>query len=476
MFKSFEFLSKSLSPLGRPSRDDRRGTTASSLSKSPAKAKRRLGFEGLEQRQMLTGSVTATIDANSNLVLTGGDEDNHVIVSRGTIANQVIIRGGRSVATDSSSGTLMNGLDTPAIYDNVVGGIIFDLGLGNDRLVVTNYTSRGAITGHLGDGNDQFAMESNSAGPVKFTLNNGTAPIFAKVNTNSLVSVDGDAGSDRLALYDALIGGSLTFNGGGSGDRFTSTGTSTTSNKVSGSVQLTPGPGDDTATIFRMAVSGSFRMDDGSAVNSATANFTNLQVNGDILMNMSIKRDYVTLAGENTSTGRFKGKSVTINTGDGNDRVTIDSGVVSSALTLATGNGAEIGDNNTAGVRLSNLTIGSDLVVDSGSDNDNVLLDTITAKNVNLTTQDGDDVVNASRMTVTFSGNYETFNGNDTVILRSSKYSKVTVKLDDQDDTLRVGSVTVTQSAFFNGSTGTNTFVDEGGNVFAILTKLNFKK
>src|SRR5688572_10268899 len=118
------------------------------MSDSPVK-RRRLGFEGLEQRQMLAGNVSATIDGNGNLLLVGNSGDNHVIVSRGSNANQVVIRGGRSVANNDDTGTLMNGLDTPAIYDNFIGGIVFNLGGGNDRLVVTNFTARGgtSITG-----------------------------------------------------------------------------------------------------------------------------------------------------------------------------------------------------------------------------------------------------------------------------------------------------------------------------------------
>jgi hypothetical protein len=443
------------------------------MSKSNSK-RRRLGFEGLEQRQLLTGDVSASIDANLNLILIGDFVDNHVIVTKGSIANQIVVRGGRVTANDVGTDTLINGLETASTFNNVRGGIIFNLGEGNDRLVITNLAVQGNITGNLGDGNDQVGLESSSNGAVKFRLNDGSTPVFGKFSTSGLVNINGNNSSDTLALYDATISGSLTFNGGNSNDRFISTGTSTQTNLVGTNVQLTPGPGNDTADVFRMAVGGNFRIDDGSAVAGSTVKLVNLRANADIIMNMSIKRDFVQVLGENDSTARFQARNVIINTGDDDDRVFIEDGVMVN-LTLTTGNGSEIALDGTAGVRLVGLGVNTDLDVDTGDADDIIFMNFVSAKNLQFYTQNGNDSLTANNITVTQSAVYESFDGVDFLGLHDSKYSKLTIKLDDGDDTLQVRSLNVTQSAFFNGNLGTNIYQDQGGNVFAILTKLNFK-
>jgi hypothetical protein len=438
------------------------------MSKSNSRRSRHLAFEGLERRQLLAGNVSAGLDVNGNLVLSGDLNDNHVVVTRGFFSGTLLVTGGRSVPGDSSTVTRINGETTTQSF-STSGGLILNMSDGSDRVLLTNVGLIGNVTGSLGNGSDQLAFESDDQGPLPFTLNNGNEPNFGNVSMSGLVNVNGNDGNDSLVMFDAIIGGNLTFAGGGGNDLFNSSGTDTDDNVVGGSVQLTPGTGNDSISIFRLAVGANFRVDDGSAATRTNVGITNLRANLDILLNLSVRQDVVTLRGESSGV-RFQARNVTINTGEGWDNVRLEYGTMTN-LTLSTGNGNE-GSASDTGIRLNFLGIGTSFLLDTGDGIDTAFLGNITVDSLRVDMRGGTDRVVANNLNVQ-DAIFTTLDGDDFVGLHESNYDELSVFLGDDDDVLQVRNLDVDVRTTFDGGLGFNTLQNQGGNTFRRLTRTN---
>jgi len=433
-------------------------------------SQRRGGFERLEGRELLTGNVSAGLDVNGNLTLTGDLGNNSVMVTKGFFASQLTVQGGRSNPNDPNSGTTVNG-QTGAVTFNTSGGIVINMGQGDDSVLVTKVGIQGSITGNLGSGSDQFAMESSANGLLSFTLNNGGSPQYGSVSTSGTVDISGNDGSDVFSLNDAVIGGNLNVNGGNGADSFNSVGTNHNTNIVGGSVTITPGADNDATNIRRLAVGQGILVNDGQALNLTRVSLVNVRVNLDITLNLSIRKDVVNLLGEDTSSQRFQARNVVINTGDGTDQVTVDKGIMLN-VTVSTGNG----DDRFAsayGARLTNLAVNDRLYLDTGDGADSAFINNINADVFRVYGLKGNDFITANN-SVARDALIDTGDGADRVGLHdSSTYRLLSVYLDANDDELEARNVTVTQDTLFDGGTGFNTFTDQGGNSFASLTRVN---
>lgn len=439
------------------------------MSKAMFEKRRRLGLEALEQRQLLAGNVSAGLDVNGNLILNGDLQSNHVVVTKGFFAGQLVVSGGRSISNDPDSATFINGQSTPLTF-STSGGLLVNMSSGNDRVLLTNVGLIGNLGGSLGSGGDVLALQSSSRGPISFTLNNGGAPQFGKASVSGFVDVRGDNHNDTFVLYDATVSSNLTFRGGDGNDLFNFTGTAPSNNVVGGSVQLLPGGGNDAINLRRMAVGSNFRVDDGWAATLTRVSLVNLRVNFDVLMNLSIRRDVVTMTGEDAGSNRFQARNVIINTGDGIDRVSVNRGVMVN-LTVSTGAGSEV-DGSTSGVGLNFLTINTQLLLDTGTGNDSAFLGNVNVDMLRVNLQTGSDTVYTNRVDAS-DAVFDTFDGADLVSLRESIYEELSAFLGDHDDTLQARDVSVTDRAYFDGGLGFNTYRNQGGNVYRRLTRVN---
>jgi len=88
----------------------------------------RLGFEALERRAMLAGDVDVVIDGG-DLVITGDDNDNHVIIEGGLLG---------AVTITGADGTTINGSATPLVIPGGFDSIVADLKAGDDTLEINN--------------------------------------------------------------------------------------------------------------------------------------------------------------------------------------------------------------------------------------------------------------------------------------------------------------------------------------------------
>src|SRR5215831_4475178 len=117
---------------------------------------RKLRFESLETRAMLTGTVTATAEGGV-LTLTGDNAGNVVIMRQTGTSTE----GGINVLVQGA-GTKINNLDTGttgnAFTFTGVTDISVDMGSGNDVLTFLNTTIPGSLTIDMEDGNDVLTM------------------------------------------------------------------------------------------------------------------------------------------------------------------------------------------------------------------------------------------------------------------------------------------------------------------------------
>jgi hypothetical protein len=392
------------------------------------------------------------------------------MVTRAFFAGQLVVQGGRSNPSDPSSVTRING-QTGSLTFGTTGGIVLDMGPGDDSVLVTRMSVQGNITGNLGSGNDQLALESHADGLLSFTLNTGNSPTYGKVSASGVVNISANDGSDAFSLYNATIGSNFTFNGGNGPDSIAITGSDHDDSIIGGSVFINPGAGNDSTNIRRTAIGQSITINDGQAASLTRVGLVNVRVNLDITLNLSIRKDIVNVVGEDTTSNRFQARNVVVNTGNGIDQVLVDKGIMRN-VTVSTGDGDDR-PSTAFGARMTNLAINDRLYLDTGTGHVSAFIKNINTDVFRVYTLSGNDSVTANNIQAG-DALFDTGDGNDFVgIHDASTYSVLTILLGSNDDDLEARLVTVTSDTTFNGGLGFNTFTDQGGNSFASLTRVN---
>lgn len=218
------------------------------------------GFEVLEDRVLLAGNVTVAVNAAGDLVITGDNASNQIVIAdfdgdgfadvmglNGTAINGVVngteFTGALPVTTPFVVINLQGGNDELTIDDSNDGATIFgagvggsdfrvDMGAGNDRIVAIDdgtgvgiNLNSGVI--NLGAGND--VLDDNTVGAdidvLDLTINAGAGNDVVRLDTGALrvdnLAINMGAGSDVVVL-DGLFGStganvetlSLTFGAG----------------------------------------------------------------------------------------------------------------------------------------------------------------------------------------------------------------------------------------------------------------------
>jgi len=153
------------------------------------------GFEALERRSMLAGDVDVTFDGG-DLIITGDDNSNHVVVE-GTVAGNVLITG------ENDTTIFLNGVEqtTPLlVLGTEFDSIVVDLNSGDDTLEMNNVEvidliitmDGGADVVRLG------AYEAFAANPATITPASGT------VFVDGLLDIDTGSGADLLEAVRVL--------------------------------------------------------------------------------------------------------------------------------------------------------------------------------------------------------------------------------------------------------------------------------
>ena len=97
--------------------------------------RRRRTFESLENRHLLAGDVFVEVNDGGDLVVTGDDNNNYVIIEGTGVDGQYVVTG------DDGTNIFFNGTQQPGatvVVSNADGSIIVDLNAGDDTLEMNN--------------------------------------------------------------------------------------------------------------------------------------------------------------------------------------------------------------------------------------------------------------------------------------------------------------------------------------------------
>ncbi len=168
------------------------------------KLSRTLRFEALENRTLLTATVTGTIDSNY-LYLTGDSSDSIVVTQAGTATYKV-----QGIGTYIKNAA--NGRVALSQTFSGIEGIIINLPNGNNFVKVSGVSVGLALDITTGNGNDTIQVINvsvvgfqNSYGGVTIEAGNGTNAValsnVSAVGFYGFVNVLGGKGSDAVSEY-----------------------------------------------------------------------------------------------------------------------------------------------------------------------------------------------------------------------------------------------------------------------------------
>jgi hypothetical protein len=462
-------------------------------SSSPNQNRRfRPQIESLESRLALAGNVTVLL-AGPSLYLTGDNLANELrIEGTGpgafTVAGVATSLGGVAAGTRNFTGitniflTMKDGNDTVTFVTAELPGLLsFNGGNQDDELLFGEFAagdqSFGSISANLGNGNDTVRTngESNLSIQSSFISNNGagnnTIDLDPEVSLNiGLISVLGGVGDDLFDLGTSTFEttttlGSVIFNAGAGTNRLFIDSDIT----VNGSLIYTGlggndffYPGFDTNDDF-LHVQGSVTLSLGNGNNEVRVESHETIIGGLLTVLTGSGIDSVTVSTGAAFPSSFSALAVNINTGAGNDTVTIDAeaSTIGSSLVLTTGAGLDT-------VTLFALLVNGPTVANLGDGNNTLNVDNSRFRGpVSLVTGTGIDTINLE------SGNF-----NDGIGTRFD--GPVTVLLGAGNDTINLGFdvndfVRFASVVSVNGGNGNDTIVASGFDFFAfapILTSI----
>ncbi|MFM7073196.1 MAG: hypothetical protein ACKO38_15525 [Planctomycetota bacterium] len=384
---------------------------------------RQLAMEGLEQRQLLAGNVTAAI-RGTTLVLTGDAAVNNIAI----------------VATDNNRYAVI-GIDTdvnrsedPFVTTRAVRNILVSLGGGNDVLLATNdaaavsdllndsfefdLADRDIDVEALQDAIDDVDPAEAFSVPGNLTIMSGqggdVVGIAGLVGGN-LVTQLSDFGSDaaNYFVFDGLeppedeysVGAGVVLTGGSQGDSVAITNARVkgrvtadlgnganlmvvTASQVGTTLTYTGGTGSDTVATGDVEVGLSMAVvtrDGDDEVYTAIEAVGATKVGRFLSIDTGAGADIVAVTGE-------VGSSLSITTGDGDDEISVVETKVDASVTINSGSGndtVEVTDLDVArifqaylgtgndGLTGTNWKVGSSVQIDAGAGNDEVSLSEI---------------------------------------------------------------------------------------------------
>ena len=290
---------------------------------------RKLAFQQLENRALMTGNVSVAVQ-NHSLVVTGDNKDNAIEIYQ--------VASGQYAIRNQDGTTTINHQSTPQTFSGVTGDFKIDLKGGNDVLNID--TASGGLANITIPGN------------LNINLNNGNDVTYvSKAIVGGSLSETGGNGNHVLYVFDSKIGNAAV-NGGQNDLKF---------NLGSGNVIL---------DVF----------------NTTVERDANVKLSGNVItdfQNTTVGRDLnETLNSNHTKYnilevfGGTVGRNATIQTGDSADSVSLNGPTVAQNLQIKTGNGDDrvvLGgfDTKFIGTSLPPVAVHADQVyVDLGKGND----------------------------------------------------------------------------------------------------------
>jgi hypothetical protein len=282
-------------------------------------------FERLEDRNLLSGNVLASV-AGGALVILGDRFDNDIVVAAGNNPGEVVVSTGQN-------NTTINGQAGPLTLTGFTGGCRILLRQGSDTLKLSGLTVAGNLTVDGGVGDNTITIDSGTT-----------------VRANLWISSNGCL--NTTILTDLTVGGSVSLNGFRGDDVITADALS-----VAQALTIRTGWGNDTATLTNCTVG-----------HAATFGGTDVSLSGCTLQGM-LTVNAGPLDGNVTVQNTTVAKALAVHAGPGPDAVSIQGSTLSGAVTIFTGLGADT-------VSIDGTTVAGCFSLDAGGGNDTVTVAT----------------------------------------------------------------------------------------------------
>lgn len=295
---------------------------------------RRWGFERLEDRTMLAGDVSVTVDGLGNLnVVSLSNLPSAVRVLGTGVANQVSVQG----LNDASSNlpTTINGAATPApvLFNGVTGSLLVNLSSGLDEIFINRINIAGSLQittpagratvqiGEYADVNGSFAGVGQVIIGGNLTINNSLAAntvfigrtfVTGNINLNATVGAAGY----NMSLYNATAT-NVTMTGGGVNDLFN------LAYLAANNVTVNSGTLNDVISVTGSNFRGAVNLSGGDGIDTIAVDFSVLEgpdaiAGPDVIMDSGTGNDFILFA-----RCLARGEDVSIFSGTGLDNVVI---------------------------------------------------------------------------------------------------------------------------------------------------------
>ena len=382
---------------------------------------RGLRIESLEGRQLLAGDVGVELLATGDLMVTGDENANDIVVASGDNGILVLGNEGTNIVFDGVTAEFAE-IELPEGMETI-RDLKLDMLAGDDRVLLEDVTVGRSLKTLLREGDDWMGVENStiyrhgsiSNGPgtdfvaiesvtveERLAINAGEGAFeldaydmeLARLNINAAEGSDtlnvrssqisGDfavvntGGDDDVTVYGTEIEGNFTANGGDALDNIYLGDSS-----VDGDATFETGYGDGNVTVYASSVSGNLTVTNGGGNNSTYIGFYS-SVNGDVNITSSEGSDSVQIKYYAYIEG-----DVNISTGSGDDSVEIDDlnaySYYGNDWYIDTAEGDDW-------LTLSDIDADS-LEVHTGEGQDQVDMDYVDAYGVSIFTSAGDDFV-----------------------------------------------------------------------------------
>jgi hypothetical protein len=405
-----------------------------------------------------TNSHTFVVDGGLNI--SSGSGDDSVTLDGVTVGN---VAGNLNIQTGAGDDTVSLGTTGPVSVSH--GSLSIDAGDSTTRDTVT--VGAGAAVTVSGN----TAITSGSGNTLDNQLN-----IDSLITTNLSVNAGSAADSIKIAQNgDVSIHGDLSLNAGNGGN-FVAVGASSASLSVNGNVSIVTGSGNDDVVLNNLTVGnvlGDLTIQTGASDDTINVGSTDAVVvsNGSLkiatgdataqdTVNIGIGAA-VTLSGNTaivTGNGNdvvnvqsLSASSVAVNTGAGNDQVTLNhvtsSGYISANLGSAT---------NT--LILSNSTAQA-VTVTGGAGADTTNFDADTFVSLTLNAGNGKNVIHLKNSTISQATSLTTGTGADQVFLAGVHAEALAIYTGDGNDKVSIGSATIIDHLLAKLGAGDDTFI-----------------
>jgi hypothetical protein len=162
----------------------------------------KLGFESLENKQMLAGDVLVSL-VNGNLLIEGDAEGNSIVIAAGEEVGTLVIQGldGTNVQFADAEPTDPPTPETGLVVTGVRGHVRVGLGDGDDAVAVHDVTVRRSLTINGGAGDDEVRI--GAAGDIAGDVSDDLA---ANVRVGGLLSINTGEDNDSVVVGNAMAG------------------------------------------------------------------------------------------------------------------------------------------------------------------------------------------------------------------------------------------------------------------------------